>query len=492
MAFKGFPIKLIPESSKQDLLGFDLNDEHLKIAHVRTAQLKREVENLFSTEVRGLSEDEIVATVKKTVAGFGVKNPRVFLCVPLHLVITRSIEIPSRDPEEIREIVNLQASRHTPYSRAEIIIDTLILGVVRESYTKVLLVIVPKDVVARQTAILERAGLHPERVIFGPEGIALACGKILGNESSESLTAIVHMDDMLTGFMVVHKNKILFVRGIPIGANHLLEEKEVYADRFVDELQKSLESYLTDEIGPMPSTLILTGVVGEITDLDELFSRTLQIPTKHQTYFKHFPISNQAKQVASGSKRVSFFNLIAPLLLHEKIKIDLISDERKLKMQLERRGRDMVTTGVLAMLILSLVFAVMVEKLSFKKAYLDKLHKRYDPVRQDAKNLEAIFAKTQVVKDYLATRGESVEALSELYETLPAEVRLSEIKYDESGKFSVKGTSSTMSSVFAFVTALERSPKFKSVKTKYVTTRPEKGVDVADFEIASVIEGHDA
>ena len=108
--------------------------------------------------------------------------------------------------------------------------------------------------------------------------------------------------------------------------------------------------------------------------------------------------------------------------------------------------------------------------------------------RAEAKQLEQMFTKTQVVKEYLATRGDSIDTLSELYETLPQDVRLTDVKYDSGDKFSVRGTSTTMSSVFAFVTNMEKSPKFKSVKTKYVTTRNEEGKDVADFEITSLID----
>jgi Tfp pilus assembly PilM family ATPase/Tfp pilus assembly protein PilN len=491
MAIKGLKkFNFFPKKSKQDFIAFDLNEERFKLAHVHTSKMRREVANLITQETKGLTDDEISALVAKSIAAIGVKNPRVFLAVPLHLVITRSIEIPSRDPDEIKEIVNLQASRHTPYSRAEIIIDTLNLGVVRENYTKVLLVIVPKDVVNRQTAILEKANLQLEKIFFPPEGICQACSKILSNESSDQTTAIVHMDDVFTSFIVIQKNKILFVRGISIGAHHMLEEKDVYADRFVDELQKSLESYITDEMGPAPSTLLLTGVVAEVTSLDDLFNETLNIPIKHQTYFKHFPIASAAKQLASTNNRVSFFNVIAPLLLYDRMKLDLISVERKLKMQLEQRSRDIFKTAILVLIILSSLLLILFNKISYKKSYLERLTARYAPMRQDAKNLEQIFAKTQLVKDYLATRGESIEVLSELYDAIPNEVRLNEIKYDvDSGKFSVKGSALSMGAVFTFVANLEKSEKFKNVKPKQVETRSEKGgSDSAIFDISCAIE----
>jgi hypothetical protein len=45
-----------------------------------------------------------------------------------------------------------------------------------------------------------------------------------------------------------------------------------------------------------------------------------------------------------------------------------------------------------------------------------------------------------------------------------------------------------MSSVFSFVSELDKSSVFKNVKTKYVNSRNENGRDVADFEINCLIE----
>lgn len=143
----------------------------------------------------------------------------------------------------------------------------------------------------------------------------------------------------------------------------------------------------------------------------------------------------------------------------------------------------MLWTGLLALVALSLVFSDLVLKIYVKRAYSQKLAARYAPVREEAKDLEKQFAKIKAIKGYLGGRGQSLEALTRLYDTAPLDVRLSNIKYDEGGKMSIKGTSSVMASVFAFVSNLEQTPAFSGVKTKYVTSRNEKGTDVADFEI---------
>lgn len=473
-----------------EIYGFEFEDEHLKIVRLRLTQLKREVAQVARLEIKGLSETDLSALVRRTVLTWGLSpNAKTYLLVPLSAVITRSIEIPSRDPQEIREIMNLQASRHTPYTRAEIIIDMIHLGVVRDNYTKVLLIIVPKEVVSRQTLILERAGLRLDRVLFGPEGAAMAASKMLGADHSDQTIGLVHMDSSFTTFSIIQKGRVLFVRGIPLGSMALSDERDAYADRFTDELQKSLEGYSADEMGPAPKSLVLTGAAAQSQEFDDLFLETFHLPVKHQSYIGSVAMSAEAKSAAEQAKRVSYFQTIAPLLLHDRVRVDLTTDERKLKIALEKRARQMMWTGVMALVILSLIFSNLALNVYVKKAYFARLEARYKPVREEARDLEKAFAKIKAVKGYLAERGRSLEALTSLYETAPLDVRLSAIKYDEGGKMSIKGTSSVMASVFAFVANLEQSQRFTGVKTKYVTSRSEKGVDVADFEITCQLRG---
>ena len=472
-----------------DLLGFELDENHLKIVHLQLKGLKREIVNISVHPVHGLQDDALVNLIRQTAEKFQALGARAYLAVPLPLVITRNIEIPSQDPKEIKEIVNLQASRHTPYARAEIIVDTLNLGLIRERYSKVLLVIVPKETVNKQIQLMERAGLRLERVFFPPEGIALTVSKIAGHEAHDGALGVLHMDYGFTTFMVVQGGKLLFMRGIHIGAYQLVEEKENYLDRFQDELEKSMETYTNDEVGPAPKRTLLLGALNEVTEFDELLNEAFKMPLKRQPYVEHFSLSAAAAAAASSSKMISFLNLVAPLSIQDKIHVDLTSEEKKLKIQLERRGREMLKTGVLMLVLFSLIFMDVTAKISFKKAYLKQITTHYLPVRDSAKQLEQMLAKTELIKFYLLSRGDSLQALTELYDATPLDIRLAEIKYDESsGKFSVKGTSSIMSSAFTFVSELEKSSIFKNVKTKYVNSRSEGGRDVADFEINCLID----
>ncbi len=471
------------------MVGVEIDENHIKIVHLQQKGMRREFSHAVMHKIHGLFDTGLLVILRQAMEQFHVVNPRVFLTVPLPLVITRGIEIPSQDPDEIREIVNLQASRHTPYARAEIVVDMMNLGIVRERYSKVLLVIVPKESINKNTRLLEQAGMNLEKVIFPPEAVAVVGNRMMGRDADEGAYGILHMDYAFTSFIMVEKAKIVFMRGIHIGANHLVEEKAGYIDRFQDELEKSLETYTSDEVGSAPKTVLLTGVLQEILDFDDVLTESLKVKLKRVPYLEYFHLSESAKSAMASSKMVSFLNLLAPIALYDKMRVDLTSEEKRLKIQLEKRARQMLLTGVLAMIFLSLIFVNVTARISYRKTYLKQITTHYLPVRESAKHLEQMLAKTERVQAYLVSRGSSLKALTELYDATPLDIWVSEIKYDEtSQKFSVKGTSSTMSSVFAFVADLDKSPMFKNVKTKYVNSRHEETRDVADFEVNCLID----
>src|SRR6185295_10294881 len=87
-------------------------------------------------------------------------------------------------------------------------------------------------------------------------------------------------------------------------------------------------------------------------------------------------------------------------------------------------------------------------------------------------------------KDYMNNRLVSLETVNELYRLIPQEIYLTNITLDENGTVTIQGVSESMSRVFSFVTALEDSDFFKSVKTNSTAAKKERGKDVATFELS--------
>ena len=160
----------------------------------------------------------------------------------------------------------------------------------------------------------------------------------------------------------------------------------------------------------------------------------------------------------------------------------------KLRKAVEERGKDLIKTGVLLLAIFVLVFSILISKIYFKNNYLQILNSKYEKLYGEAERLEKQFEKVTMIRNYLSSRGHSLEVLGGLHTAVPIELELNDIRFEQGAKFTVKGTANTMSTVFAFVDNMEKSEYFQDVKTRYTTKRKEGRRDVTDFEINCVLK----
>lgn len=472
----------------RELLGIDFSGNNLKLARARISSNKRILVNVVNRDIKGLTDDAISKVIKDAVSELDIQNARIVNIIPSHTVITKNIEIPSTNPQEIKEIINLQASRYTPYSREEIIVDYIDIDIYKHSYTKILLVIVARNIVKRQFEILHKAGIKLESILFAPECMALFVPKTLKVDTKSKPVSIIHVEEDFSDFIVVFKDKPVFIRNIPMGAAHILRGEE---DRlkFAEEIKSSLEGYQSEDIKETPSELILATTVEDVKGLESTLSSNLHLPLKVTQHFKDLLTLDRGFKMSELSPRLSFLNVVASLFSRDEVKINLIPEETKLRKSLEERGRELIKTGIFILTIFVLVFSTLISKIYFKSTYLDNLNTKYKSLNEEARKLEDDFVKVSLIKNYLQNRGYSLEVLVELYDVTPYDLELNDIRFDyASGKFTVKGTAASMSTVFSFVDNMESSDYFKDVKTRYTTKRKDGTVDVTDFEVVCLLD----
>ncbi|MFH1459961.1 MAG: pilus assembly protein PilM [Candidatus Omnitrophota bacterium] len=470
-----------------DIISLDLSHDELMLAHYKNTGKQAEFVDLINQSIQGLSDDKIAQLIFKEITDLKIKNPYIINVIPLHLAITKNLEIPSLDDQEIREIIDLQSGRQTPYSRDEIIVDYINLGVVKQSYSKILLVIVVRKAVKRQFDLIDKAGFKTQRVIFAPETISKICTEQIRKEVQEHPVAILHMGLAFTDFIVSFKGMPIFLRTIPIGTKQITLDKQKSTIDFIEELKKSLETYQSEDIDQAPGTLILTGATEYMGELRSELAMQVFIPIQVIPYFECVPVSKIILETISKNKHISFFNLTSAVLKKEDAVLNLIPDEIKLKISFEQRIQELVKMCVYFLGILLLVGAIFMAKLYFKGEYLSRLKAKNESFSQEAKVLEKSMERMRVIKHYLKARGYSLEILAALCDILPKDIMVSNIKMDQEKNLNIKGTGRAMSSVFSFVSALEDSEFFSNVNTNYTTSRKQDDEDWADFGITCMI-----
>lgn len=473
---------------QKDIIGIDFSADELTISQMQDTGKTREFVNLAQYTIAKASEDEIAQMIVKAFSDFNIKNPYVVNVVPLHLTITKNLEIPSLDVSEIKEIIDLQSGRQTPYAREEIIVDYINIGTYRKSYTKILLVIVTRSAIKKQFDIMSKAGLKIEKVAFAPEGVSRACYSQLKKESKDLPVGILHIDSDFTDFIVSLKGVPIFTRNIPIGVKHLVSDQEKSEKKFLEELKNSLETYQSEDIDKSPQLLILTGATEKIADLEKLLRTDIHMPLQVVPYFEVIPLSEDLAKMPNLTRNVSFFNITGASLSLKSMKVSLIPEEIKLKRSFEARAQELIKMSVFIICLLLIAGSFFSSKLYFKGQYLKKLKKQNAVIIEEAQILEKAMDKMRIVKHYLANRGYSLEVIVAIYDILPKEIMLTNIKLDTEKKLHLKGTARAMSNVFSFVSDLEESDYFSNVKTNYTTSRKKDDEDWADFGISCILE----
>lgn len=476
---------------KPEMYTVELTTSSFKLACLKTSANRQELVCLACKTIGGLPDAEVTKAVAALVKEFHVQRGQVFLVVPATMVITKNYEVMATDPQQIRQIINLEAVRNSPFSKEEIIVDYLPIGVFKQHYTKVQLFIVNKTAVNRQFVILENAGLQIEKVLLGQEAVGIMAPKLLGLSPGADTLApqgIISIDENHTEFSVVKGNKPVYLRAFPLGALALAGDKEKSTVKFAEELKKSLETYQAENIDAAPESLVFLGSQPQLADFQPApAADSSALPIKSLSFIKGLALSSQASVTLERSKTVSFLNVVLALQVQPQLKINLIPEDIKLKRLLRQRARDLILTGLISLGLVFVLFAYFMFVYALKLDYADRLSRTYKTTQEEAGKLAGEIKRLEFVKAYQASRGTALLVLMELYEVSPVNLELNDIRFEREGKFTVRGTGDSMSTVFAFTDGLSKSRFLKDVKTRNTTKRNDGKQDVYDFEVNAVV-----
>ena len=476
--------------SEKEYLGLTLTDVAFKAVRVKLLpQGQVFLIDAIKRDVRDVPPEELPKIVDSALAELGAKRIPAVCFIPLHLITTKNIEIPSLDPQEIRSIIDLQAGRHTPYAREEILVGYITVCVFQRNYTKVLLVIVNRGVVKKQTEVFDSVGVRIHSVLFPPEGIARFYAQALHVKPDDVPVGIIHFSQNATDFIVEFNTTVATCRNIPIGLSHLIKEGDTAKEGLIAELVKSLEAYQSEDINRVPETYYLTSDDAKVKELQPILQDKLKANVKIMSYLDliQAPQPIMLKLVSEYSDD-SFLDILAVTPNLSSIQVDLTPEEVKTQRVMEEKGREVVKAGVMIFIVLLFTTAMFFSKISFRSNLLGQLKEDYVVKHRAVISLDRVAQRNRVVKNFVSSRMTTLEIINNLYQLIPQEIYLENILIEEDVTITIRGVSESMSRVFNFVTALEESELFKNVKTKSTTAKKDRGKDAAAFEIAFRLE----
>ncbi len=487
-------MRLIQDRGRKSTVVVEIGNDWLKILESRVLRSQKYLTAagfMKLAHTRGKVSDEIAKIFKD----LNLDKKSVITYIPRHLLTVRVMHLPSTDPKEISDMVNLQVGKQTPYSKDEIISSHKILESEREGYTGVMLVIARRNIISERLETLTGAGVKVKKVAVSSEGVyewfnAAYLTEAGSEVSSHRQLVVIDIDSNYSDFIVIRKGKLAFTRNIFIGANHLAETGSGWYDKFAEELKHSLNLYRNSESREEISKIFLSGATKNLPDLESFVSAKLDMPAESAGALKNMRVKKGARSLGDENnfKFISISPLIGIAMKGDDIALDLTTSESRIQKVMEENRKSLMVTGVLAAAIALTVSFVFLTFVHNKVAYLREVKKKIVKIEPNAREVGKMRMRISLIEKRLDAKGASINILNEIYKLIPREIYLTGINIHEKRELILKGRADEMSDVFRFITTLENSGMFTNVKTSYTTTKKDGNTEYADFEIICLYE----
>ena len=479
----------MPGTPSQGLMVVALDGQWLRLVQVEGPATNRRLTKVAAASIGSAGADEIGKTFQGLCATERVTPMEVLVATPTHLCTARLFSLPSTDPKEIRDIVELQAEKHTPYAKEEVLMDFKVVDRDRSGYSRVLLVIAHQDVIHRSVRLVEASGFTLDRVGCELEGLVswfhLVKKGPAGAASSASL--IVDVDAGATTVIMMQRGQPQFHRSLAMGSEQLQADPAATGERLVSELQRSLEAIETDGGTPKIGEVLLTGRVERLGELKGRLEHGLDVPVSLVAPWGAREVSEGIHAAWERLPDVSMSGLVGLALAPSHI--DLTPQSTKLRQAFEARAKSLVLLGCQCVGVLVLISLLVVGRAQKEQRYYHTLRGLYEQGAAGALDVEEALRDVGFVKERLRQRGKLLEAVDILAKLSPPGVRWESVAFAAGESTVLKGTSKELPKIYEFVANLDKQPIFRHVEAKRVSKRKGDESDLTDFEISCPLVG---
>lgn len=465
-------------------IGIEAGGEWLKIALVEGAGTSPVITRLHLSRIDdGL--DGLSGAFPAAWKGFKAGKEPVIVCLPRQLVTVRMIDLPSEDPAEIDDMVELQVGKQTPYARDEIVYDYKFIGSTRPGYATVMLAIVQRSIVRQVYYAFEEAGVEVERVTVSTEAVANWSNKGGG---AGGCTALLDVDSYFSDFMVIQDGAIVFSRSILVGGDHLDDEHSVA--RLVKEVRNSLEVFRSEHSGGAVDNICVSGVAGALKGVVEgLKSDGLKCSIQDAVKdLKRPPKVDSA--TSGGMKKVSLSALVGMSIAPAMLEFNLVPDSIAVRRNLMKKAYGLTGMGILVMSVL-----VSLSLLASIRGFTrwDKLRETRKELAQTGVRADEVARMMDVVRQVRERKDpgrSTLGILLELRKALEAtgdKIKITTIDADaEKGTFAFGGMADSTKDIRDLVRLLEQGDRFKNVRESGTTS--ERAVKKYKFQVSGQLE----
>lgn len=440
----------------------EVGGEWLKIAQVESTRGGVAFSRLHLMK-SDVPSDDLRTALSGLLAQWKVGRPHVVACLPRQAVNIRMLELPSTDPDEIADMVDLQCGKQTPYSQDEVLSNYSVIGSGRPGYTRVLLAIVQRPLLRQRFAMVEDAGIQIARMTVSTEAV-LNWQRLTG-AGGPGAFVLLDVDSACTDFVVFSEQGLVFTRSILIGANQLIAEFDKHKERLAREVKQSLDTCMGEVPGLTVSKILITGAGQNIPALVPYLGPHIGLQPEGFDALQSLKRIPSTPSLSDPAYRaLSLTSLAGMALGGGSLQMNLVPDSVQTKRGLLGRAKTLTWMAMILMtaLVCGSLFAV--TSLALKDARLRSLKARIVAATPDETDVKRMREIIRIVGARQDPALAMTTLLKEMESAKPENVYLDSVDFSaEQGQLLIGGLGESIKDIRAFVQNLEQKQQFKDV-----------------------------
>jgi len=386
---------------------------------------------------------------------------------PEHQVVTaigaeetfcHTLQLPTTQPAELQQMLDLQMDQLTPLPLEEVVYDFEPLGTA-DGRTRVLVAIARKSAVNERVAALEAVGLPPQRVSVD----VVALWRTL--RSRQLLPA----DDKLNVFVrwaADRADVVLSVREQPV----VLRTIWLGAADFAEELQRTILAAQVEE--PQTEVGRLTFAVNAVADREPAEELARRWP-------------GGAEVLVNGAAPSLATSLCLDAATTER-RLNLLPAEWRMRRRTAHRRQIWLRVGIAIAAVYVGALLVLLALTGVRQAHLNRLQTETTALRPDYEQARRLQSELVAMQLQLDTKFSALDVLREVSVVMPENLKLSGYTFRRDDTVTLKGQADSAPAVYDFISKLEQSELFASVKT--VGVRTEGAGGLTKFELLATLK----
>jgi hypothetical protein len=435
----------------KEILIIEFGEGFIKTCQVSCAQSKRVITALEAEDVPGALSPE---AIEKGFAKLGQsKFDEIIISLPRSFFLMRFLELPSSDIQEIGRMLPFQLAKIILCPLDEILYDFSVAEV-KEDFSRIIVFIIQKKNISHLFEFIETKNITPSNITISSCGVnnwLILQEKFLKN-SIEYPIALIDIDKQNADFLIVNKGNIMFSRSFSYFRH----------ERFLEGIYQSLMIFHREFGKEKFSGAIFTGIRKEEILKETILGESVFIDClEHASLDKHI-------ETAKGAE-FSFASLVGLSLDKGFKRLDFSPDFLKEKKGSLRKKKRYFESGIIGLEIIIIILIFFLRYTFMQFWYLGFLNSKLKGMKMEVEELDTVARRLKILDTEFLVRPSFSQMIYVVTSSLPSEMQLTLLDFQEDSTVSLKGYADDIGSVFQVVKSLNESGIFRAVKIKYAS-----------------------